>query len=182
MFTFPLYSSFWGCSRGSPYVSEVAETIFYEYQNVKGVEIRLARIFNTYGPFMSPEDGRVITNFTKQCVTGADVTIYGTGEQTRSICFISDMVRGLHTLMNGEHVGPFNLGNPHEMTIKQLAEFIIKLTNSNSKITHHDLPKDDPTKRRPDISKAKQFLGWEPLVSPEEGLLKTIEWIKEKVL
>jgi len=131
---------------------------------------------------MSPEDGRVITNFTKQAVTGADVTIYGTGEQTRSLCYIDDMINGLHTLMHSEHTGPFNIGNPHEMTIKEIAHLVIKLTNSSSRITYHDLPQDDPTKRRPDITKAKKYLNWEPRVTPEEGLKKSIEWIKAKVL
>eukprot|EP01091_Cochliopodium_minus_P010740 TRINITY_DN2918_c2_g1_i1.p1 TRINITY_DN2918_c2_g1~~TRINITY_DN2918_c2_g1_i1.p1 ORF type:complete len:321 (-),score=87.40 TRINITY_DN2918_c2_g1_i1:60-1022(-) len=161
----------------------ISETIFYEYNQTRGLEIRIARIFNTYGPYMSPEDGRVITNFTKQAVTNSDVTIYGTGKQTRSICFISDLLDGLCKLMNNnEHIGPINIGNPIELTILEIAELIIQLTNSKSKITYHDLPQDDPTKRRPDIERAKSVLNWEPKVSPKEGLLKTIEWIKEKVL
>ncbi len=159
----------------------VGETIFYEYNKNRGVEVRIARIFNTYGPYMSPEDGRVITNFTKQALSNADITIYGDGSQTRSICYVTDTVNGLMKLMNGDHMGPFNIGNPVEMSIKELAEYIIELTESQSKLSYHPLPVDDPTKRRPDISKAKELLDWEPVVSAEVGLLRTIRWIKDKI-
>lgn len=160
----------------------MGETICYEYCK-KGVSVVIARIFNTYGPFMSPDDGRVVTNFIKQCIQGKDITIYGNGRQTRSLCYVSDMVNGLIKLMNSKigSYGPFNIGNDHEMSILEIAKMIIKLTGSTSQLTFHPLPQDDPTRRCPDIQKINQAIGWYPIVNPEQGLKKTIEYVAEKM-
>ncbi len=153
----------------------VSETIFYEFNKFYGVDVRIARIFNTYGPFMDPEDGRVVTNFISQALQNAPLTIYGEGLQTRSFCFVDDLVSGILALMNqDETIGPVNLGNPEEYTMLSLAEIIKEMTGSTSEIVHLPLPKDDPTLRRPDISKARKYLGWEPKVSVLEGLQKTV--------
>jgi len=157
----------------------VAETLMFDYHRQNGVDIRVVRIFNTYGPRMAVNDGRVVSNFVNQALRGQDITIYGDGSQTRSFCYISDMVRGLMAMMdNDEHIGPFNLGNPREFTIRQLAELVIQQTNSTSRLVQRELPEDDPRVRRPDISKARKALGWEPEVSLEKGLAHTIEFFR----
>jgi UDP-glucuronate decarboxylase len=160
-----------------------AETLCYDYKRQHGLDVRVARIFNTYGPRMDPNDGRVVSNFIVQALAGVDLTIYGTGEQTRSFCYISDLVSGLIKLMNGDDdpEGPVNLGNPGEFTMLQLAEnILVKLYNSKSELTFEALPKDDPTQRRPDISLAKLFLEWEPKIMLDEGLDKTIGYFKNQ--
>ncbi len=157
----------------------VAETLFFDYHREHGLEIRVARIFNTYGPRMSPNDGRVVSNFVVQALRGDDMTIYGDGSQTRSFCFVSDLVDGLIRLMNSENfIGPVNLGNPSELTVQSIAEKIIGLTGSKSKIVYKELPENDPRKRKPDITLAKAKLGWEPKISLEEGLRKTIKYFE----
>jgi UDP-glucuronate decarboxylase len=156
----------------------IAETLFFDYHRRFGVEIRVARLFNTYGPHMDPLDGRVVSNFIMQALHNRDITVYGEGEQTRSFCYVSDTIEGLYRLMNGNHAGPMNLGNPHERTVLQIAQEVIRLTGSSSRIVFKELPLDDPTKRKPDISLAKQELGWEPLVPLEEGLKRTIEYFR----
>ena len=148
-----------------------------EYHKSSNVDIRIARIFNTYGPNMDKNDGRVVSNFINQCINNNNITIYGEGLQTRSFCYVSDMVDGLIKLMNSEkYVGPINLGNPNEITIKQLADIVKEKTNSKSKIIFNDLPQDDPIKRQPNIDKAKQILNWEPNVSLDTGLRITIDY------
>lgn len=160
-----------------------AETLFFDYYREYQANIKVVRIFNTYGPKMSPNDGRVITNFILQALQGKDITIYGTGEQTRSFCYIDDLVTGLIKLMekNDAFTGPINLGNPAEQTILSLAEKIIALTDSDSKIIHLPLPKNDPKKRRPDISLAKEKINWYPTVNIESGLQKTIDYFNKMV-
>jgi UDP-glucuronate decarboxylase len=144
------------------------------------MEIRVARIFNTYGPNMAGDDGRVVSNFITQALAGDDITIYGDGAQTRSFCYVSDLVDGLIKLMNKENfIGPVNLGNPVELTVKDIAEKIISLTGSKSKIVYKPLPENDPKKRRPDISLAKEKLNWSPAVDLEDGLKKTIEYFRK---
>lgn len=156
-----------------------AETLFFDYHREDKIPIKVVRIFNTYGPSMSWDDGRVISNFITQALKGEDITLYGDGSQTRSFCFISDMIDGLYKMMESDGwTGPVNLGNPGEFTMKQLAEFILQLTASKSKITYKSLPQDDPKQRRPDISLAKEKLGWQPSVELEEGLKKTIEYFR----
>lgn len=158
----------------------VAETLFFDYHRMHGVEIKVMRIFNTYGPKMHPSDGRVVSNFIVQALKGDDITIYGDGSQTRSFCYVDDQIEGMVRLMNSraEFTGPVNIGNPSEFTIKQLAELVIKLTGSSSKLVYQPLPSDDPLQRRPVIELAKKELDWEPTVPLEEGLLKTIEYFK----
>ena len=154
-----------------------AETLFFDYHRQNGVDIRVARIFNTYGPGMHPYDGRVVSNFIVQAIKGEDITVYGEGQQTRAFCYVDDLVDGLIKLMNQEEtIGPVNIGNPGEFTIKQLAELAIKTTKSKSKIIHLPLPGDDPKQRKPDITKAKKFLGWEPKVPLEQGIVKAAEY------
>ena len=155
-----------------------AETLFFDYYRQYHLDIRVIRIFNTYGPRMHPNDGRVVSNFIVQALRGDDITIYGTGEQSRSFCYVDDLIRGItsYTDLNGDYPGPINLGNPNEFTMKELAEKVLALTNSNSQIIFKPLPQDDPRQRQPEISKAKQLLGWEPQVQLEEGLKKTIEY------
>ncbi|MCX7698798.1 MAG: SDR family oxidoreductase [Candidatus Goldbacteria bacterium] len=157
-----------------------AETLFFDYHRQHKVRIKIARIFNTYGPRMHPDDGRVVSNFIVQALKGEDITIYGDGNQTRSFCYIDDMVDGLIKLMNSadDFTGPVNLGNPVEVSILTLAEKIIELTSSKSKIVFKPLPADDPKRRQPDITLAKQKLNWQPLTSLEEGLLKTIDYFR----
>lgn len=158
-----------------------AETLMMDYHRQNNVDIRIARIFNTYGPNMAVNDGRVVSNFIIQALKNEPITIYGDGSQTRAFCYVSDLVEALVKLMNNEDnfIGPVNLGNPQEFTILQFAELIIKLTNSNSQIEFKELPKDDPVQRKPDISLAKEKLNWEPTVSIEDGLLKTIEYFQK---
>ncbi len=157
----------------------VAETLFFDYHREHGLAIRIARIFNTYGPKMSPRDGRVVSNFIVQALKGDDITIYGDGSQTRSFCYVSDLVDGLISLMNAENLtGPINLGNPTELAVKEIAEKIIQMTGSKSKIVYKELPENDPQKRKPDITLAKTKLNWEPKIPLEEGLARTIEYFK----
>ena len=155
-----------------------AETLFFDYHRQHHVNIRIVRIFNTYGPRMSIGDGRVVSNFIIQCLKGQDITVYGDGSQTRSFCYVDDLVNGIFSLMNNKDkiTGPINMGNTNELSMFNLAELVIKLTRSKSKIIFKDLPKDDPKKRRPDISLAKKYLGWSPHVGVEDGLNRTIEY------
>lgn len=160
----------------------VAETLMIEYAKNKNVDIRIARIFNTYGEKLDKNDGRVVSNFIIQALENNPITIYGDGSQTRSFCYISDQVYGLIKLMNyNEYNGPINIGNPNEINMKELAELVLKLTNSKSKIIYMSLPSDDPKKRNPDISKAKKYLNWTPLISLEEGLQNTIKYFKNNI-
>ena len=140
----------------------------------------MVRIFNTYGPRMHPNDGRVVSNFIMQALTGRDITVFGAGGQTRSFCYVNDLIDGMFRMMNNPHafIGPVNLGNPHEFTILELAEKVIRLTGSRSKIVFKPLPTDDPTQRRPDIELARQKLGWQPAIELEEGLRRTIDYFK----
>ena len=155
-----------------------AETLFFDYQRMNRVNIRVVRIFNTYGPRMHPYDGRVVSNFIRQALRGEPITLYGDGQQTRSFCYRDDLVDGLMSMMNGpdEFHGPVNLGNPREFTMKELAELTIQMTGSKSEMVFKPLPADDPTKRQPDISLAKARLGWEPKIELREGLERTIAW------
>jgi len=155
-----------------------AETLMMDYHRQNKVDIRIIRIFNTYGPKMSENDGRVVSNFIVQALQNKDITVYGDGSQTRSFCYIDDLIDGMIKMQDNEigFIGPVNLGNPCETSILQFAELIIKLSNSNSKIIHKTLPSDDPCRRKPDISLAKEKLNWEPKIPVEEGLLKTIEY------
>lgn len=157
-----------------------AETLFFDYHRQNHVDIRVVRIFNTYGPRMHPNDGRVVSNFIMQALKNEDITIYGTGEQTRSFCYCTDLIDGLVRMMNSETVGtgPINLGNPNEFTINQLAELVIDLSGSKSKIVHLPAAEDDPRQRQPIIDQAKQYLQWEPTIQLREGLQKTIDYFK----
>jgi UDP-glucuronate decarboxylase len=158
-----------------------AETLFFDYHRQNGLPIKVARIFNTYGPRMHPADGRVVSNFIMQALKGEPITIYGDGSQTRSFCYVDDLIRGLMSLMDtGPDVtGPINIGNPNEFTVRELAEKVIELTGSGSKIVEEPLPQDDPRQRQPDISKAKRDLGWEPTVQLEQGLTQTIDYFRK---
>jgi len=155
-----------------------AETLFFDYWRQHQTRIKVVRIFNTYGPRMHPQDGRVVSNFIMQALRGEDITIYGDGKQTRSFCYVSDLIEGWVRLMASpdDVTGPINIGNPGEFTMLELAENVIDLTNSNSKLVFEDLPADDPKQRKPDITLAKEKLGWEPTVPLREGLAKTIEY------
>ena len=158
-----------------------AETLFFDFNRQYATDIRVARIFNTYGPNMSPEDGRVVSNFIVQALKNNDITIYGDGTQTRSFCYVDDLVEGLVRLMNNSDStqSPINLGNPNEISVLELAQKIISMTNSKSKIIQLPLPQDDPKQRRPDIDKAKKILGWQPTIDLENGLIKTIEYFRD---
>ena len=160
-----------------------AETLFFDYHRQNNVKIKVVRIFNTYGPHMHPNDGRVVSNFIVQALKGEDITIYGDGLQTRSFCYCDDLVRGLIQMMNTDDsiTGPINLGNPNEFTIKQLAELVIELTGTKSKIMYQPAAQDDPQQRQPVIDKAKAILNWEPTIQLREGLEKTIEYFREIV-
>ncbi len=161
-----------------------AETLFFDYHRQHKLRIKVARIFNTYGPRMHPNDGRVVSNFIVQALKGEDITVYGKGLQTRSFCYIDDLIDGLIKLMNSpdDFTGPVNLGNPVEITILELAEMIIRLTGSRSKIIFTPLPQDDPMQRMPDITLAKKMLNWNPTTGIEEGLLKTIDYFRSIIL
>jgi len=160
----------------------IAESLMVNYHQEHGTEIRIIRIFNTYGPRMAPDDGRVVSNFIMQALKGEDLTVYGDGLQTRSFCYCDDLIAGMMKLMDqDEHTGPINIGNPVENTMLELAEAVIKVTGSRSKVVHMPLPKDDPKKRCPDITKARTLLGWEPKVRLAEGLKSTMEWCKLKL-
>jgi UDP-glucuronate decarboxylase len=160
-----------------------AETLFFDYHRQNNVNIRVVRIFNTYGPRMHPNDGRVVSNFIVQALKNYDLTVYGEGKQTRSFCYVDDLIEGLIRMMNGadNFIGPVNLGNPHESSILELAELIISLTGSRSKIVFKALPLDDPLQRQPDITLAKERLDWEPGLNLKEGLISTIEYFREIV-
>lgn len=155
-----------------------AETLFFDYHRQHGLDIKVARIFNTYGPRMHPNDGRVVSNFVVQALRGEDITIYGDGSQTRSFCYVDDLIEALVRLMATEHgfTGPVNVGNPNEFTIRQLAERVLSLTSSKSKLLFRDLPQDDPKQRQPDIALARSRLGWEPTVQLDAGLERTIAY------
>ena len=161
-----------------------AESLFFNYYRQNNVRIKVLRIFNTYGPKMDPADGRVISNFIVQAIQNQDITIYGEGTQTRSFCYVDDLIEGMILFMNSkdELTGPVNMGNPVEFTIRQLAENIIRLTGSKSKLIYKPLPEDDPLQRKPDISLAKRELGWEPSIQLEEGLNKTIAYFRSIIL
>jgi UDP-glucuronate decarboxylase len=158
-----------------------AETLFFDYNREHDVDIKVVRIFNTYGPRMQKDDGRVVSNFIVQALQGQDITIYGDGSQTRSFCYVDDLVNGIITFMNQpkEVTGPINLGNPNEFTMLELAESVMRLTDSSSRIVFQDLPADDPRQRKPDISLAKSTLNWQPSIELELGLTKTIEHFRE---
>jgi UDP-glucuronate decarboxylase len=157
-----------------------AETLFMDYHRMHRIDVRIVRIFNTYGPRMHPYDGRVVSNFIRQALRGEDITVFGDGGQTRSFCYRDDLVDGMMRMMNGPagFIGPVNLGNQGEFTILELAKLVIELTGSRAKIVHKDLPVDDPTRRQPDITLARQKLGWEPRTPLREGLEKTIAWFR----
>lgn len=159
----------------------VAETLAFDYHRQNDVEIRVARIFNTYGPRMLENDGRVVSNFVVQALRGQPLTVYGDGSQTRSFCYVSDLVEGLMRLMNGDYIGPVNLGNPEEYTIRQLAETIQTMVNPDVALKFEPLPQDDPRRRQPDITRAKTWLGWQPTISLQEGLTRTIEDFRSRV-
>lgn len=161
----------------------MAETLMFDYHRQNNVDIRVIRIFNTYGPNMNKNDGRVVSNFIVQALQNKDITIYGDGSQTRSFCYVSDLINGMIKMMENEigFIGPVNLGNPVETSILDFAKFIIELTSSKSKIVFLPLPSDDPTQRKPDISLAKEKLNWEPSVDVKDGLLKTIEYFKKVI-
>jgi len=157
-----------------------AETLFFDYYRQHRVDIRVIRIFNTYGPRMHFNDGRVVSNLIVQALRGEDLTLYGDGSQTRSFCYVDDLVDGMVRMMNQNmEIGPVNLGNPGEFTVRELAELVLRLTGSRSKLTFKPLPQDDPARRRPDISKAKSTLGWEPKVALEDGLKETIAYFRQ---
>ena len=160
----------------------MAETLFFDYYRQHHVDIKVIRIFNTYGPRMSDNDGRVVSNFIVQALKGDDITIYGDGTQTRSFCYVDDLIEGMMRMMNSQSVftGPVNLGNPAEFTMLQLAKTIIKLTGAQSKIVYKTLPEDDPMQRKPVIDLAKQKLDWAPRIQLEEGLKKTIEYFRSR--
>ena len=185
----PQPESYWG--RVNPIGSRscydegkrCAETLFFDYRRQCNLGIKVVRIFNTYGPHMHPNDGRVVSNFIMQALRGEDITIYGTGEQTRSFCYVSDLIDGFLKLMATPHeiTGPINIGNPGEFTMLELAQAVIRLTGSTSELVFKPLPADDPKQRQPDITQAKEKLGWEPTVSLEEGLKPTIQYFKQYV-
>ena len=184
----PQPESYWGnvnpIGRRSCYDEgkRCAETLFFDYHRENKVDIRVVRIFNTYGPRMHPNDGRVVSNFIVQALKGENITVYGDGQQTRSFCYVDDLLEGFVRLMEQtDAVGPVNLGNPGEFTMLELAEQVLKLTKSKSKIVHKALPADDPKQRRPDITLAKKYLKWEPKVPLAQGLKLTIDYFKTKV-
>jgi UDP-glucuronate decarboxylase len=161
-----------------------AETLFFDYHRQHKIDIRVVRIFNTYGPRMHPNDGRVVSNFIIQALKNKDITIFGEGTQTRSFCFVDDLIDGLIRMMNApaKFIGPVNIGNPNEFSIRELASQVISLTGSTSKIVYLPLPEDDPLQRRPNIDLAKEQLGWEPKIQLKEGLDRTIEYFREKIV
>lgn len=180
----PQHESYWGnvntIGPRSCYDEgkRVAETMMYSYRNQNNVEVRVARIFNTFGPRMHPNDGRVVSNFIIQALQSKDMTVYGEGKQTRSFQYVSDLVDGLHKLMNGDYDSPVNLGNPEEYSVKDFAQYIQQMTQSKSEIKFLPKSQDDPSQRRPDITTAKDKLGWQPKVTVEQGLKRTIEYFQ----
>ncbi|MDD4964723.1 MAG: SDR family oxidoreductase [Gallionella sp.] len=184
----PQQESYWGnvnpIGRRACYDEgkRCAETLFFDYHRQAQVDIRVIRIFNTYGPRMHPNDGRVVSNFIMQALQGKPITLYGDGQQTRSFCYVDDLIAGMVGMMNQDvAIGPINLGNPNEFTIRELAETVLRLTNSKSELVFCPLPQDDPTQRQPDISLAKSTLGWEPKVELEDGLKETIAYFRKVV-
>lgn len=160
----------------------IAETLFFDYHRMYGTDIRVVRIFNTYGPYMDPQDGRVVSNFIMQALRGEDITLYGDGSQTRSFCYVSDMVEGLVRMMEQDSgfIGPVNLGNPAEITVRELAETVIPMIDPSLRMVCVELPSDDPTRRRPDISLAGEKLGWAPSVPLKEGLARTVGYFRDR--
>ena len=158
-----------------------AEAISMAYARTHGMAVRIVRIFNTYGPRLRAHDGRVVSNFIDQALRGEPLTIYGDGAQTRSFCYVEDEVRGLLALLDSDLEGPCNIGNPDEFTVRELAELVIEITGSDAEIVHEDLPVDDPAKRRPDITRARTELGWEPKIELREGIERTVEWFKDEL-
>ena len=158
-----------------------AEAITMAYHRTHGINTKIIRIFNTYGPRMRINDGRAIPNFLKQALTGKDLTVYGEGSQTRSFCYVSDLIEGIYRLLTSDQNNPINIGNPDEMTIIEMADKILQATNSESKITYVPLPEDDPKVRQPDITRAKKYLNWEPVVGLDEGLQSTLKYFKEQM-
>lgn len=181
----PQIESYWGnvnpIGPRSVYdeAKRYAETLTMAYQRYKNVDTRIVRIFNTYGPRMRPNDGRVMPAFINQALNGLPLTVFGDGKQTRSFCYVEDLVKGINALMESDLNTPCNIGNPHEMSMLQLAEYINKFTGNQAGIIHKSLPQDDPTQRRPNIELAKSKLNWEPLVSFDEGVSKTVEWFRD---
>ena len=157
------------------------EALTRAYSRSRDVDAGIIRIFNTYGPRMSAEDGRVVTNFIIQALKGNPITIYGNGDQTRSFCYVDDLIRGIISMIDSTEAGPVNLGNPEELTIGNFAELVLKITGSRSRIEYHELPVDDPTRRRPSISRANEVLGWQPEVSVEEGIRRTVAWLRTRL-
>jgi nucleoside-diphosphate-sugar epimerase len=155
-----------------------AEALCMAYKRQHDVDLGIVRIFNTYGPRLDPNDGRVVSNFVCQAIQGQDLTVYGDGSQTRSFCFVDDEIRGIIALLDSDECGPINIGNPVEFTMLELAEIVLELTSSSSKVVHRPLPSDDPMQRCPDITKAKELLGWEPKVNLRDGLAHTIDWFR----
>ncbi len=182
----PQVESYWGTVNPMGLRScydegkRAAETLCFDYKRQYGLDVRVIRIFNTYGPNMAVGDGRVVSNFIVQALQGNDITIYGEGSQTRSFCFVSDLVEGISKVVHAPNViSPINLGNPQEFTMKELAETILRLTNSKSKLVFHSLPSDDPKQRNPNISRANTEINWKPTVDLESGLVRTIEYFKK---
>jgi len=159
----------------------IAETLCFDYQRMHGTEIRVARIFNTYGPRMLPDDGRVISNFIVQALTGKSLTIYGEGSQTRSFCYVDDLIEGLILLMNGEQTGPINIGNPEQFTMNELANLVRNQINPDLDFSTQPLPQDDPLQRQPSIELAKKYLNWEPQIALSQGLRQTIAYFQENL-
>ncbi len=157
-----------------------AEAMTMAYHRAHGLDVRIARIFNSYGPRLRPADGRVVSNFLAQALAGKPLTVYGDGTQTRSFCYVDDSVRGLIALLDSDHVGPVNIGNPEDITVLDLAEAVLEVTGSSSELVHEDLPVDDPARRRPDISLARRVLGWEPEVGLRDGLARTGRWLRDE--
>ncbi|HEX2558784.1 NAD-dependent epimerase/dehydratase family protein, partial [Phenylobacterium sp.] len=184
----PQVESYWGnvnCTGPRACYDEgkrAAETLTFDYDRLGRAKVRVARIFNTYGPRLSAEDGRVVSNVVSQALAGENITIYGDGSQTRSFCYVADLIEGLIRLMEheGAQPGPVNLGNPTELTIRELVDVVLSLTGSASEVTFQRLPVDDPKRRRPDITRAKQVLGWSPKTPLEKGLKATISWFEEE--
>jgi UDP-glucuronate decarboxylase len=183
----PQYEEYWGRVNPIGFRScydegkRCAETLFFDYYRQHNLQIKVVRIFNTYGPRMHPNDGRVVSNIVLQALKGEDITLYGDGNQTRSFCYVDDLVDGFVKMMESDAsiVGPINLGNPEEFTIRNLGELVVKLTSSKSKMIFRELPADDPRQRRPNIEKAKSLLEWSPTVSLKEGLLRTIDYFEQ---
>ena len=183
----PQSESYWGnvnCTGPRACYDEgkrAAETLCFDFERTNRAEVRVARIFNTYGPRLSPDDGRVVSNVVSQALAGEDITIYGDGSQTRSFCYVADLVDGLVRLMeHDEPCGPINLGNPTELSVRQLVDVVLQLTGSSSEVVHRPLPTDDPKRRRPDITRAHDVLGWTPRTSLETGLRQTIVWFEQE--